>query len=249
MGAELGYYFTVYVRNLTAATVLYYMLGVFWTWLVSNSESILGMVIFKGGEIKKEGSVLDQIILAQSSIFLYAMLPVLDEFLIESGVTKVYMHVDEIGGFLPYVIMTICYFLLVEVGIYWMHRTLHTNEFLYKYIHKLHHKYNSPDTLSPWASIAFNPLDGILQACPYSIVMLFWPIHYITHFAMLFCTAIWATNIHDTLVGDTEPLMGSKYHTIHHTHYKCNYGQYLVLCDWYWGTLKLPDDDKTKKLN
>lgn len=47
--------------------------------------------------------------------------------------------------------------------IYWMHRTLHTNKFLYKYVHALHHKYNSAETLSPWASIAFNPLDGCLQ--------------------------------------------------------------------------------------
>lgn len=44
-----------------------------------------------------------------------------------------------------------------------MHRTLHTNKFLYKYVHALHHKYNSAETLSPWASIAFNPLDGVLQ--------------------------------------------------------------------------------------
>ena len=44
-----------------------------------------------------------------------------------------------------------------------MHRTLHTNKFLYKYVHALHHKYNSAETLSPWASIAFNPLDGCLQ--------------------------------------------------------------------------------------
>lgn len=49
------------------------------------------------------------------------------------------------------------------VQIYWMHRTLHTNKFLYKYIHALHHKYNSAETLSPWASIAFNPFDGVLQ--------------------------------------------------------------------------------------
>ena len=44
-----------------------------------------------------------------------------------------------------------------------MHRTLHENKFLYKYIHGLHHKYNKPSTLSPWASVAFNPIDGILQ--------------------------------------------------------------------------------------
>jgi len=245
-GEELGYYTTIYIRNLTAATILYYILGFSWTLLVNHSEEILGMQVFKGGEVKKAGWVKDQIILAQMSLFLYAGLPVLDEFLIESGYTKAYMNISDIGGFVPYVFMTIFYFLLVEVGIYWVHRTLHTNDFLYLYVHKLHHKYNTPDTLSPWASIAFNPIDGILQACPYTIVMIFWPIHYITHFAMLFCTAIWATNIHDCLVGDTEPIMGSKYHTVHHTHYKCNYGQYLVLCDWFWGTLKPP---KIKNIN
>jgi hypothetical protein len=54
-------------------------------------------------------------------------------------------------------------FLIVGLQVYWMHRTLHENKFLYKYIHALHHKYNKPSTLSPWASVAFNPIDGILQ--------------------------------------------------------------------------------------
>ena len=31
--------------------------------------------------------------------------------------------------------------------------------------------------------------------------------------------------------------MGAKYHTIHHTDYKCNYGQFFVFCDYFWGTL------------
>mmetsp|Transcript_8787 Transcript_8787/g.14242 ORF Transcript_8787/g.14242 Transcript_8787/m.14242 type:complete len:202 (-) Transcript_8787:564-1169(-) len=162
-GVEIGYFITIYLRNLTAATVLYYLLGFSWTWLVSRSESVIGMKVFKGGDVKKKGSVLDQIMLAQMSIFLYAGLPVLDEWLIESGYTKCYMHLSEIGGLGAYIVMTVVYFLLVEVGIYWMHRTLHENEFLYRNIHALHHKYNTPDTLSPWASIAFNPLDGILQ--------------------------------------------------------------------------------------
>eukprot|EP01048_Picozoa_sp_COSAG05_P020084 COSAG05_NODE_3323_length_2149_cov_2.450244_2_plen_49_part_00 len=38
-----------------------------------------------------------------------------------------------------------------------------------------------------------------------------------------------ATNIHDTLHGDTEPIMGSKYHLIHHTHYNRNYGQFFIV--------------------
>jgi sterol desaturase/sphingolipid hydroxylase (fatty acid hydroxylase superfamily) len=29
-----------------------------------------------------------------------------------------------------------------------------------------------------------------------------------------------------------------RYHTIHHTHYHFNYGQFFIFCDWFWGTLK-----------
>lgn len=70
---------------------------------------------------------------------------------------------------------------LWRVQIYWMHRTLHTNKFLYKYVHALHHKYNSAETLSPWASIAFNPLDGVLQVCVMVLQCMaeYWP-HFVT---------------------------------------------------------------------
>jgi lathosterol oxidase len=71
---------------------------------------------------------------------------------------------DQVGGWKQYVAYLLLYIVFVEVGIYWMHRTLHENKFLYKYVHSLHHKYNKSSTLTPWASIAFNPLDGLLQA-------------------------------------------------------------------------------------
>jgi lathosterol oxidase len=80
------------------------------------------------------------------------------------------------------------YFAVVEVGIYWVHRTLHTNKFLYKYVHALHHKYNKPETLGPWASVAFNPLDGIAQCSPYVLSLFFIPCHYLSHVAMVFLT-------------------------------------------------------------
>ena len=32
--------------------------------------------------------------------------------------------------------------------------------------------------------------------------------------AMFAFTAIWATNIHDAVAGNTEPVMGAKYHTV-----------------------------------
>ena len=77
--------------------------------------------------------------------------------------TRCYYYLDEVGGLLPATLYLLAYIVCVEVGIYWMHRTLHTNKTLYKYIHGMHHKYNKASTLTPWASVAFNPLDGILQ--------------------------------------------------------------------------------------
>ena len=57
---------------------------------------------------------------------------------------------------------------------------------------------------------------------------------------MVFFTAIWATYIHDSMDWNIDPIMGSKYHTVHHTHYIYNYGQIFTYCDWIWGTLRVP---------
>ena len=48
-----------------------------------------------------------------------------------------------------------------EWGIYWVHRYLHENRFLYKLLHRVHHIYNN--NLSPFAGLAFHPIDGMLQ--------------------------------------------------------------------------------------
>ena len=118
---------------------------------------------------------------------------------------------------------------------------------LFKYIHHTHHLYNREHTLTPWASVAFNPIDGLLQASPYLINLFLIPIDLHVHIAMLFITALWSTNIHDALNFNTEPIMGSKYHLTHHLKYNCNYGQYLVLMDWLFGTLIDPNKEKKEE--
>lgn len=177
-----------------------------------------------------------------SSLFIYIRYPTCSlKFIIESKFTKVYFYIDEVGGWEFYVAYFLVYLALVELGVYWMHRTLHTNKFLYKNVHGLHHKYNQAVTLTPWASIAFNPLDGILQASPYVVFLFFVPVHYFTHVFMLFFSGVWATNIHDAVWGNYEPIMGAKYHTVHHTHFHYNFGQFFVVCDKVFGTFREPD--------
>jgi Delta7-sterol 5-desaturase len=213
-----------YLRDLFAGTCVYWITAGLWHITIYY---ILGHQLFtsKGRPFPETSVIIDQILLAQSSIFVYAGLPVISELLIENNYTKIYFYISDIGGWQYYFFYLFLYVVFFEIGIYWMHRKLHTNKFLYKYIHGLHHKYNKHETLTPWASIAFNPIDGMLQASPYVVGLFFIPVHYLTHVFLLFFSGVWATCIHDSVPAATEPIMGAAYHTIHHTHYHYNFGQ------------------------
>lgn len=245
LGDEGGHYFSCYLRDLLIGSFLYYSVAGIWHICIFT---IYGAELFtnKGLKMPDAAAIRSHILLAQSSLFIYAMLPVLSEYIIANGYTKCYYYLDEVGGWGPYFAYLIAYLSLVEVGVYWMHRTLHTSKPLYKYIHGLHHSFNSQATLSPWASIAFNPFDGILQASPYLLALFIVPCHYLTHLVLVFFTAVWATNIHDTVTSGSNFVMGAKYHTIHHTHYHYNFGQFFVVCDYIWGSLRGPDDLKSE---
>ncbi|KAK4838564.1 hypothetical protein QYF36_014741 [Acer negundo] len=125
---------------------------------------------------------------------------------------------------------------------------LHDIKFLYKHLHATHHIYNKQNTLSPFAGLAFHPLDGILQAVPHVIALYIVPAHFTTHMGLLFLEAIWTTNIHDCIHVKLWPVMGAGYHTIHHTTYRHNYGHYTIWMDWMLGTLRDPSDDAWGKL-
>jgi lathosterol oxidase len=88
----------------------------------------------------------------------------------------------------------------------------------------------------------------VVQASPYVVCLFLVPCHYLTHMAMVFFTAVWATNIHDAMDGNSEPVMGSKYHTVHHTLYRYNYGQIFTTMDYVFGTLRVPEPRNGKKL-
>lgn len=182
-----------------------------------------------------------QIIVASKAMPLYCALPTLSEYMVENGWTQCYVNISEVGWPM-YLVYLALYLIFVEFGIYWMHRELHDIKPLYKYLHTYHHIYNKENTLSPFAGLAFHPLDGILQAIPHVFALYLIPTHFRTHIALLFIEAVWTTNIHDCIHGKVWPVMGAGYHTIHHTTYRHNYGHYTVWMDWMFGTLREPED-------
>eukprot|EP00934_Nitzschia_sp_Nitz4_P005428 Nitzschia sp. Nitz4//scaffold52_size167869//80785//82117//NITZ4_002277-RA/size167869-snap-gene-0.226-mRNA-1//-1//CDS//3329554038//5418//frame0 len=239
VGVDIAHYILCYLRNFVGAMIVYYgVAGIFHYFCYVHPMS---KEIFKNRVRPSWDIIWHQIKLSQTSMIIYVLLPVFDEWFVESGLTRAYFTLDDIGGWGNHVAILIFYFCCVEIGIYWMHRTLHTNKWMYKNLHLIHHYYNKAETLTPWASIAFHPVDGILQASPYVYLLPFIPCHYITHFVFLFFTEVWATYIHDSMDWNVWPMMGSKYHTVHHTHYMYNHGQVFIFCDKFWGSFREPD--------
>ncbi|KAK6255734.1 Fatty acid hydroxylase - like 10 [Theobroma cacao] len=240
----LPHFLQTWLRNYIAGTLLYFISGFLWCFYIYYLKR---NVYVPKDAIPTNKAMLLQIYVAMKAMPWYCALPTLSEYMVENGWTKCFATISEVG-WLPYVIYLSIYLVVVEFGIYWMHRELHDIKPLYKYLHATHHIYNKQNTLSPFAGLAFHPLDGILQAVPHVIALLIVPTHFTSHIGLLFLEAIWTANIHDCIHANLWPVMGAGYHTIHHTTYRHNYGHYTIWMDWMLGTLRDPVDDEGKKV-
>lgn len=91
-----------------------------------------------------------QIIVAMKAMPWFCVLPTLLEYMAENGWTRCFASVGEVG-WPAYFVYLMIYLVIVEFGIYWMHRELHELKPLYKYLHATHHIYNKQNMLSPFA--------------------------------------------------------------------------------------------------
>ncbi|KAJ4831873.1 hypothetical protein Tsubulata_046980 [Turnera subulata] len=242
--STLPHVWQTWLRNYIAGTLLYLLSGFLWCFYIYYLKR---NVYVPKDAIPSNKAMLLQIYVAMKAMPWYCALPTLSEYMIENGWTKCFSSISEVGWF-AYAAYLIIYLVFVEFGIYWMHRELHDIKPLYKYLHATHHIYNKQNTLSPFAGLAFHPLDGILQAVPHVIALFIVPTHFLTHIGLLFLEGVWTANIHDCIHGKLWPIMGAGYHTIHHTTYKHNYGHYTIWMDRMFGTLRDPVDESSEKM-
>ncbi|KAL9269178.1 Delta(7)-sterol-C5(6)-desaturase-like protein [Drosera capensis] len=232
-----------WLRNYIGGVLLYLLSGSLWCFYIYYLKR--NVYVPKDCIPSRRGMLL-QIGVAMKAMPWYTLLPTVSEYMIEHGWTRCFPLISDVG-WTAYLGNLLIYLVIVEFGIYWMHRELHDIKPLYKYLHATHHIYNKQNTLSPFAGLAFHPVDGILQAVPHIIALFLVPAHLTTHIALLFIEAIWTANIHDCIDGKMWPVMGAAYHTIHHTTYRHNYGHYTVWMDWMFGTLRDPSEEEAGK--
>lgn len=146
------------------------------------------------------------------------------------GYSKLYDNVSD-KGWLYFAFSAVWFLVFTDFCIYWIHRIEHHRS-IYKYIHKPHHKWIVP---TPWAALAFHPLDGYAQSLPYHIFVYLFPMHRLLYLGMFGFVQLWTILIHDgDMIHDhfLEKFINSPaHHTLHHIYFTCNYGQYFTWAD------------------
>ncbi|KAF4308509.1 Fatty acid hydroxylase [Botryosphaeria dothidea] len=131
-----------------------------------------------------------------------------------------------------------------DACIYWIHRALH-HPAIYRRYHKPHHRWIMP---SPFASVAFHPLDGFAQSLPYHVFPFVFPLQKAAYVLLFAFVQVWTVVIHDgEYVAENPVVNGAACHTMHHLYFNYNYGQFTTLWDRVGGSYRRPDDALFRK--
>lgn len=169
------------------------------------------------------------------SLSLMSLMSTPAEVAVQLGYGKVYTDPAQYG-YVYLFISPILFIAFSDCIIYFIHRGLH-HRLLYKHIHKPHHSFINT---TPFAAFAFHPLDGYLQGTSYQVFIFLFPFHSAVHLVSLVLVSMWTINIHDRVTFGIPGVNGAAHHTIHHTTFKSNYGQYFTLWDKLCGTFRDP---------
>lgn len=162
---------------------------------------------------------------------------VIIEVLIIYGNSKIYYDFNDYSW--SYTVFSILMVLLIaETLIYWIHRGLHS-KLIYRYFHIYHHQFREP---TPFASVAFHPIDSFFQASPYHLCAFLLPLNIWVYHGFVILATIWAVIIHDRVrLIPCEWVNHTGCHMVHHWYFAHNYGQYFTFWDRLCGTYKSPE--------
>ena len=123
-----------------------------------------------------------------------------------------------------------------SIHFYLIHRLLHWKP-LYQLAHAVHHRNNN---IGPWSGISMHPIEHIiyLSSILIHVVVASHPVHIFFHTNWNTIGAAISHTGFESITFRGKPIffLGSFHHQLHHRLYKCNYGNFLVRCDKWFGT-------------
>ncbi len=156
------------------------------------------------------------------------------------GWTQIYRKIDA-RGMVWFVCSIVVAIVVHDAYFYWTHRLMHHRR-LFRWFHRVHHQSTNP---SPWAAYAFGPLEAVVQAGIFPLLVFVMPMHLLAF--MLFM--IWQITFN--VIGHTGYEIYPRWlldswlgrllntptnHVQHHEKLRGNYGLYFNVWDRLMGT-------------
>lgn len=161
---------------------------------------------------------------------------VIATYILNGGPSQMYFTPTE-HGYCYLVVSTVLVFLFVDGSAYYMHRMFHI-PFLYRTIHKHHHRYHSPTAFS---SSAFHPFEFVIYQSVFGILPIFTvPIYSGAHIMVLLYGYYYGMMHHSGIMHKAFwPWQAETiWHDDHHKYFHTNFGFNTKLWDWMHDTLR-----------
>lgn len=175
-----------------------------------------------------------------STVTIFSLIGTFIVSMTKAGHTQVYFGMGE-HGWLWFFASIGLMILLHDAYFYWAHRLMHHPN-IFKHVHLVHHRSTNP---SPWAAYSFHPLEAVVEAGIFVLIVFTIPVH---HFALLaFLIYMISRNVMGHLGIEIFPKWFLKipflnlhttttHHDLHHKNFHTNYGLYFTWWDRWLGT-------------
>lgn len=183
-----------------------------------------------------------EIVYSIITVIIFSLVTVLFLFTPLRNITQLYTRVDQYG-IVWYLASFPLMFIVHDAYFYWTHRLMHYPP-VFRIFHLMHHRSTNP---SPWAALAFHPLEAVVEAGIFPVLLIVMPLT-AEHFPVFFVIML-VYNVYGHLGWEIYPKSFSRHwlgrwintsvnHNQHHQFFKGNYGLYFLWWDRWMGTIR-----------
>ncbi len=183
----------------------------------------------------KSSQVLYEIKYSISTIIVFSIIGCSILMAKQSGYTLIYEDISE-KGWLWFSLSIVLMILIHDTWFYWTHRLMHHPR-IFKHVHLVHHRSTSP---TPWAAYSFHPIEAIIEAGIFPIIVFIIPAHETA--LLIFLIYMILRNVQGHLGMELLPksFIDNRYlnwhtttvhHDMHHRYFNSNYGLYFTWWD------------------
>jgi Delta7-sterol 5-desaturase len=209
--------------------------GLFWIWRPTWARARRLQPADPGRE-----RIAWEIMYSLSTVVIFSAIGLALLYAQRAGLTRIYTTVAE-HGWVYFWASVLIAVLAHDAYFYWTHRLLHWPP-LFRLAHRVHHRSTNP---TPWAAYAFHPVEALIQAGIYVVIVFTLPMHPAA--LMLFLTYMIVRNVVGHLGFEICPAgfarhpltrwhLTPTHHDQHHRWGKGNYGLYFKFWDDWMGT-------------